>query len=158
MLKTHRATTMSLDYVEIQLNRDTLEVRHVVTTSPLRKHAGFTSTDLEAGWEQISACPADGLTESDIDLLKSKAVARSREFWLDLASSNPKERVVVDGEHYTLHEAGVGIGFDGDVFTVVWLDQTRPQVRANLSYQGKVPGWLRENLPDNAVITDRRAI
>lgn len=58
---------------------------HVFTTSPLRKDAGFTSTDLEAGWERISACPADGLTESDIDLLKSKAVARSREFWIDLA-------------------------------------------------------------------------
>lgn len=54
--------------------------------------------------------------------------------------------------HYVVHELGVGCGYDGDAFEVIWLDESRPPLVCNLSGQGTVPAWIRERLPDNAVV------
>lgn len=142
-------------FVEIHRNDNTLEARHCLTdASGFGFHDGFTEADSEAGWRQVVAFAADGISEAEIEAEKAAAIQRNRTFWLDLMERQKGHSIVANGWHYASHELGVGMGFYGEAFRVDWLDASRPPLVCNLSTQGEVPGWLRPQCPDNATITN----
>lgn len=139
-------------YLELHLHEDTCQARAYILTKddePLRFHAGFSREDVDAGWTQVEALPAEGFTEADIEQEKAEVIEFHRRYWQMLAERD-EGRVVYNGFHYTMHKLGEGIGFDGQAFLVTWLEAGRPATRCNLSYQGRVPAWMRSLLPDNA--------
>ncbi|MBA9847879.1 MULTISPECIES: hypothetical protein [Burkholderiaceae] len=141
-----------LSYLELHMHDDTCQVRAYMLgegDEPLRFHAGFSQRDIDAGWKQVMATDARGLTAADIEQEKAKVIESHRRYWKELAERN-EGRVVCNGIHYTMHELGKGIGFGGQAFLVRWLDADKSPTRCNLSYQGRVPAWMRGVLPDNA--------
>lgn len=150
-----RVPQQSRLFVEIHRNDNTLEARHCLTdASGFCFHDGFTEDDWEAGWRQVVAFSADGVTEAEIEAEKAAAIQRNRTFWLDLMERQKGLSIVANGWHYAAHELGVGMGFYGEAFRVDWIDTSRPPLVCNLSTQGEVPGWLRPQCPDNATITN----
>lgn len=140
--------------VEIHLNENTLEARHCLTAvQSFCFHDGFTEADCDAGWKQVVAFNAEGVSEAEIATAKADAISRHRNFWLDLFDRRKGLSIIANGFHYASHELGVGMGFYGEAFRVEWLDKRRPHLVCNLSTQGEIPGWLRPQFPDNATIT-----
>lgn len=147
-----RTSTLS---VEIHLNDNTLEARHCLTdVSGFGFHDGFTEADCDAGWRQVVAFSAQGVSEDEIEARKADVIRSSRTFWLDLMEQQKGISIVANGWHYAAHELGIGMGFYGEAFRVDWLDASRPPLVCNLSTQGEIPGWLRPQCPDNATITN----
>lgn len=146
-------------YLEIHLNRDTLETRHCYVRQDmcLRFHDGFTEADMEAGWTHTLACYAEDFSEVQIEAIKARAAAFHQTYWRELMSTHSTTRVVRNGEHFVVHEVGTSPGFGGRIFKVDWFDKGRVPTVCNLSGQGTVPAWLRDELPDNAVITEVEA-
>lgn len=151
--KQHGREPQSRLFVEIQLNDNTLEARHRLIDG-----FGFCiqegEADSDAGWRRVVAFPAHGVSNDEIEARKAEAIHNSRTFWLTLIEQQQGCSIIADGSHYTSHELGVGIGFYGEVFRVEWLDTSRPALVCNLSTQGKIPGWLRPQCPDNATISN----
>lgn len=139
--------------VEIHIHDDRGEARHCFTDQPLRFHAGFTAEDAAAGWRQAVAFYAFAGSAEDldkqIDRAKADALDQLTSYWRDLAAA-PVRRVIYQGQHYTRHELGEGIGFGGEAFRVVWLDAEQEPTVCNLFVQGRIPVWMRDKLPDNA--------
>lgn len=140
-------------HIEIHLNLNTLEARHCLTTDPLRYHDGFSEADSDAGWKQVSAVSAEGVTEAQIESMKAQAIANHRAFWIDLTTTHKDTSIIANGNHFVAHELGTG-GFSGSRFNVAWLDPARSPLICNMSTQGRIPGWLRPHLPDNASVTE----
>lgn len=71
------------DYVQIQLNSNTLGTRHVFVTvhQTDRFHPGFTQADVDAGWKVIRNTPAEGVSLEEIQAMEAEAIARHREYW-----------------------------------------------------------------------------
>ena len=148
-----QAAAVPNPYVEYHLHRDTLAVRHcVVEGRCLVFHECLTRADSEAGWEQVSAHPARGLTAPDIAAAEQAHVRSRRDYWLELLERHTERRVVSNGYHRVWHDLGTSHGYDGQVFRVRWLDTNRAPVLCNMSGQGPVPAWIRDRLPDNAVV------
>lgn len=139
-------------YAEIHIHDDSLQTRHCFTDyEPFRIHPGFTFADMDAGWRQTKAFFADRHPDlhNAIELAKVESLEHLRSYWESLAKQ-PVERVIHKGQHFVIHELGLGIGFGGRAFTIEWLDADRPPTTCNLSSQGRVPSWMRDKLPDNA--------
>ena len=151
---TFKTALNALQSVEIHLNLDTLEARHCLTTAPMRYHDGFNQVDVDAGWQQILAVSAEGVTWSEIEAMKAEAIARNRAYWMDLRATNKDDGIIANGYHYVAHSVGLGRGFKGSPFRVDWLDASRRPLVCYLSAQGAIPGWLRPSQPDNATITE----
>ncbi len=139
--------------VEIHIHDDRGEARHRFTDQPLRFHAGFAAEDAAAGWRQAVAFYVFAVSDEDlakqIDQAKARALDQLVSYWRDLAAA-PVLRVIHKGEHYTRHELGKGIGFAGEVFRVEWLAADQEPTVCNLFAQGRIPTWMRDELPDNA--------
>lgn len=144
--------TAPLALVEIHLHDDTLQTRscRVTYAQNFRFHNGFTQDDAATGWRQCKAVSAAGLNEADIAREEAEIVEFQKAYWRDLAARHAADAVIVRGEHYVAHELGIGIGFGGRAFRVIWLSAERPGLLCNLSAQGRVPAWMRDQLPDNA--------
>ena len=151
---TIRTALNSLQSVEIHLNLDTLEARHCLTTAPMRYHDGFNQADRDAGWQQILAVSAEGVTWADIEAMKAEAIARNRAYWLELRDTYKDDGIIANGNHHVAHKLGVGGSLSGSPFRVDWFEAGRPSLICYLSTQGAIPGWLRPSQPDNATITE----
>ena len=149
------STDQSPMTVEIQLNTNTLATRHVFTLGPLQLH--LSQADIDAGWTSVVAYQGgDAFPPGEIEKMEADAAAQHRAYWEQLATGQGDRRVVVGGHHFVAHDFGVGTGFGGEVFRVQWHDGGRVPLTCHLSAQGKVPGWLRPQLPDNATATSLR--
>lgn len=85
------------DSIEYHLHDDTLQVRHCFppTKSLLRYHAEFGPDDTAAGWRQVEAGSAAGLSPQDIEQKKAAIAAGSRDYWASLLGRVPVEQRVV---------------------------------------------------------------
>lgn len=89
------------------------------------------------------------------------------QFWRDRIAADrgvDKDRfVVVNGRHYTIGDEptptqkriGVGLGFGGSEFRILFNDGRRVTTH-NLWHQGTIPERWRSELPDNAVFENER--
>jgi hypothetical protein len=142
-------------YVEIHVNADARETRHCfIDDEPFRFHRGFTREDYAAGWHQVMATASgpnpDDETFARIEQAKSDELKRLNSYWTDLAEA-PVRRVIIRGYHSVAHDLGEGVGFGGAAFRVKWMAPDREPTVCNLSAQGRIPSWMREKLPDNAL-------
>lgn len=137
--------------IEFQLHEDTLQVRtHLHDSFPgFRFHDGFSRQDSESGWTQEKACDAD-MTPAEVEAQKSEIIAGHKQYWNNLATTCKDSRVVIGGSHYVWHTLGTGSGFGGASFKVCWLDADKEPLICNLSAQGRVPAYMRSEIPDNA--------
>ncbi|WP_201492443.1 hypothetical protein [Rubrivivax sp. A210] len=117
-------------------------------------HDAYTRADDEAGWVQVEAFRAEGVSEAEIEEHKAAALSSHRTYWLNLLACQDGHSVISKGKHFVRHDLGVDWGFGGTVFRVDWIDPRRPPLTCNLTGQGRIPGWLRPQYPDNATITD----
>lgn len=141
--------------VEIHLHVDTLQTRHHILRdgeSPFRFHSGFSQADVGNGWKQVSEIGAS--SDEEIETAKAEAVAFSKQYWEDLLERCAHVRVVQRGMHHVAHPVGVGIGFNGQAFRIHWLDSSLAPTVCNLSAQGPIPAWMRDKMPDNAIISE----
>lgn len=141
--------------IEFHLNLNSQVVRHrKITYSVLfRFHDGFTEADMLDGWKQVQGGSAD-LSALEIEATERSILEFYQSYWRNLQNTCADRRVIAGGQHYCMHELGVGIGFNGAAFEVQWLDRAREPVLCNLSAQGDIPAWLRSELPDSATISE----
>lgn len=137
--------------VQFLLHDDTLATRHVLlgpNDDIVHFHPGYTREDWEAGWRSVKGEWVDD--EATLPQMVAEVAASSRQYWEDLVQRDPLTRIVLDGCHHTLHELGTTAGYGGKVFEVRWLDPSRAPAIGHLWQQGRIPAWVRPQLPDNA--------
>lgn len=147
---------LAKERIVFYLNDDALETRHAFV--PLEQdafgfHEGYTPEDRSRGWRAVSSGGAFYYSPAQIEEAHKEHVANAKRYWLDLLQNHAASRVVVDGIHYVAHPVETGHGFYGSRFLINWLDAGIAPTVCNLSEQGKVPAWLRQQLPDNATIS-----
>lgn len=144
--------------VEIHLHIDSLTARHHVMRegeSPLRFHSGFNQADADNGWKQVREVGVE--TEQDIEREKAEVIGSARQYWEDLLRECAEVRVVQGGVHHVAHPVETGIGYNGRTFRIHWLDSRLAPSICTLSTQGRIPAWMRDKMPDNAVISEAAA-
>lgn len=142
-------------HVDILINEDTLQTRYCYSeVEPPRFHEGFSNADHDAGWRRALTLCAAEVTGAQLQLELVNARARLQGYWQELAERAPEARVVANGRHYTIHPLGEGVGFGGRAFEVRRRGESQAPFVCNLSAQGKVPAWIRAQLPDSADIAE----
>ncbi len=141
--------------IEIHLHIDTLQTRHHVLREgecPLRFHSGFSQADVDNGWKQVREIGAD--SDEEIERKKAEVVASAKQYWEALLREYAEVRVVQDGVHHVSHPIETGIGYNGRTFRIHWLDSSLAPSVCTLSTQGRIPAWMRDQMPDNAQIAE----
>jgi len=91
---------------------------------------------------------------TDMGLARTEYRCRSCRYWISvIRESLNGERVIVDGQHYTIvgdGDGAVGRGFGGRKFVIEFFEDGRRVETENLWTQGLIPERFREALPDNA--------
>jgi len=75
-------------------------------------------------------------------------------YWMNLIDNPPKNRLVINGVHYTHEGMQIGVrkswrGSNGKLFTIKLKDGTIVKTNS-LWHQGTIPEYFRDQLPDNA--------
>lgn len=144
--------------VEIHLHIDSLQTRHHVMRdgeSPFRFHSGFSSTDAVNGWKQVSEIGAD--TDEEIEQEKAERLESTKAYWEKFLQPYAETRIVQDGVHHVAHPVETGIGYGGKKFRINWLNKDLAPSICTLSTQGRIPVWMRSQMPDNAIISEVEA-
>tara|TARA_R110000868_G_C10973188_1_gene771569 strand:+ start:98067 stop:98414 length:348 start_codon:yes stop_codon:yes gene_type:complete len=86
----------------------------------------------------------------DEDIMKDEFMS----FWMNLIDNPPKNRLIIDGVHYTHEGMKIGVrkewrGSNGKTFTIQLKDGTIIKTNS-LWHQGTVPADFRPQLQDNA--------
>lgn len=147
---------LAKERIVFYLNEDTLETRHAFMSmkdDPFAFSAHYTAEDVQCGWKAQSSSSAFDYTPEAIEAQHQDNVEFTRNYWTNLLDTVSECRVVHNGIHYVAHPSGVGRGFGGRQFRINWLDAALAPTVCNLSVQGKVPLWMRDRIPDNAIIT-----
>lgn len=144
------------EQIVFYLNEDTLETKHIFLSrdkNPFEFNEFYTDEDKKLGWKPQSAANAFFYSASRIEEEHANNVAFSKRYWSEYLVEVASNRVVENGIHYVAHPVETGTGFGGERFLINWLNADLAPSICNLSYQGKVPAWIRAEIPDNAQIT-----